>query len=269
MVSFTIHSWMITELKLNGNDLLVYAIVYHFSSMKGNYFTASLDTLCKTLNISLSTAQRVLKKLMDMNLITKEDVIVNNVRFCRYSIIKFMQNTPSQNDSSIVKMTEYPSQNDYTPSQNDQQEYNNIKNNNITILQTNKSNNIDINNTRRGSLFAIEKREQKKAEKYSRMCNILDAFLVQHKLSTLKNLFLDYLAVRIKKGLEPEQWAKILEPLKNLDLVTIKNKLNTAIAAGYMVLVPEWELSKKSKRVDNIIDSNDDDVDYTPSGMVF
>ena len=32
MYSFTIHSWMISELKLSGNELLVYANIYQFSN---------------------------------------------------------------------------------------------------------------------------------------------------------------------------------------------------------------------------------------------
>src|SRR5574344_283507 len=80
----TILSPMITKLKLNGNNLLVFALIHGFSKDGEHYFTGSLNYICDWLNISRGAVIEVLKVLTKYNLITKEDNIVNGIRFCKY-----------------------------------------------------------------------------------------------------------------------------------------------------------------------------------------
>lgn len=267
--SFIIHSWMISDLKLSGNDLLIYANIYQFSSVPGNYFSASLSILANTLNISVSTVQRSLKKLVADGLIEKEDLLINNVKICRYSANLNGVNDNTNNEG-IVKMTRGYSQNDHQINTNN-------TNNTNTLNTTNKSNNTSNQVIRRGSLLNAEKNKENKASKYVRMVKLTKSFILKFNFSNadtklVENALLDYLNFRVKRGLEPEQWVKILNPLLTLHLTptTILAKIDNAIAAGYMLLVPSWELEKNTNRpIDNIADEKDDDVDYTPSGVAF
>ena len=43
---FAVQGWMVTELKLKGNALMLYAIIYGFSQTTNTAFTGSVDYLC-------------------------------------------------------------------------------------------------------------------------------------------------------------------------------------------------------------------------------
>ena len=239
MYSFTVHSWMISELKLSGNELLVYANIYQFSSLPGNYFTASLNTISEMLNISNNTVQRTIKSLIEKGLITKENIIIDKVSCCRYAAnLKILD---LEDTEGIAKMAKGYSQNG------------SIINNNINKQDTN---NIDTNNQviRRGKLFDTSKSKEKKASIISRMIKMLDAFCVSEDIpAKVRQCLVDYFHFRVKRGLQPEQWAKILEPLKFFSDDEIIAKVNNALAGGYMVLVPQWELNKLNQPIDNIV----------------
>ena len=54
----TISGWMINELNLKGNDLMVYAIIYGFSQTTGTAFTGSLSYLADWCNSSVRGIQK-------------------------------------------------------------------------------------------------------------------------------------------------------------------------------------------------------------------
>lgn len=69
-----IESWMITELGLSGNSLLVYATIYGFTRDGVSVFFGNYDFLKKMTGISSSkTISTVLKCLSERNLIVKEE----------------------------------------------------------------------------------------------------------------------------------------------------------------------------------------------------
>ena len=83
---------------------------------------------------------------------------------------------------------------------------------------------------------------------------MLDAFCVSEDIpAKVRQCLVDYFHFRVKRGLQPEQWAKILEPLKFFSDDEIIAKVNNALAGGYMVLVPQWELNKLNQPIDNIV----------------
>lgn len=110
-----IQGWMLNELKLKGNELLVYSIIYGFSQDNESFFTGSRQYLADWCNTSLPTIDVALKKLLEKGLIEKEVQTINGVNFNRY------------------KKTLYPLKKLYTPPK--ETLYNNI------------DNNIDNNNT--------------------------------------------------------------------------------------------------------------------------
>lgn len=76
--NFSICGWMINELKLSGNELLVYAIIYSYSRNSLNKFYGSLDYLANYTNATKMTIVRSLKSLLEKNYIVK---LTNNKNY--------------------------------------------------------------------------------------------------------------------------------------------------------------------------------------------
>lgn len=90
-----IQGWMVTDLHLKGNELLVYAIIYGFSQLKGQVFKGSLKYLADWTQSTKQGIIKVLKSLEQRNLIVKIEKSVNNVKVCEYYATEF--NTPLNN----------------------------------------------------------------------------------------------------------------------------------------------------------------------------
>ncbi|MDE5768178.1 MAG: hypothetical protein K2H82_02215 [Oscillospiraceae bacterium] len=99
-----IHGWMIDELDIKGNELLVYAIIYGFSQTENQFFTGSLQYLADWTKSTKQGIMKNLKSLLEKNLIQKEEYYVNHVKFVKYYATKF--NTPMQ-QSLIGYTTEF------------------------------------------------------------------------------------------------------------------------------------------------------------------
>lgn len=82
----TIQGFMVNELGLKGNELLIYALIYGFSQDGANKFTGSLQYMADWCNISKNGVVNALKSLVKKGLIFKEDKVVNKVKFCEYGI---------------------------------------------------------------------------------------------------------------------------------------------------------------------------------------
>lgn len=82
-----IKDWMVTELGLSGNDLLVYAIIYSRTQAEGGEFTGSLRYLADWLSSTKSNVKRNLNRLLEKGLLVKEDVYKNRVKFCKYKAV--------------------------------------------------------------------------------------------------------------------------------------------------------------------------------------
>ena len=73
-----VQGFMCNELKLSGNELLVFAIIYGFSQDGMTRFRGGRSYISKTLNISMPTVDKALKSLIEKELIVKVDVSSNN-----------------------------------------------------------------------------------------------------------------------------------------------------------------------------------------------
>ena len=71
--NFQIYGWMATKLKLKGNELLIYAIIYSFSrNDNGNgVFNASTAYLCEWIGATKKTVVEAIANLINKNLIIK------------------------------------------------------------------------------------------------------------------------------------------------------------------------------------------------------
>lgn len=81
-----IQAGMVSELKLSGNELIIYALIHGFCKDGEHEFTGSISYICEWTNLSKVTVIAILKKLISKNLIEKREYTNNNVRFCAYKI---------------------------------------------------------------------------------------------------------------------------------------------------------------------------------------
>ena len=79
-----IQGFMIKELKLKGNELLIYSIIYGFSQAENQRFTGGLQYLADWTNSTKQGVIKNLKSLVEKGYIMKEDKIINGVKFCEY-----------------------------------------------------------------------------------------------------------------------------------------------------------------------------------------
>ncbi len=85
-----IHGWMLTDLKLKGNELIIYALIYGFSQNVDNQrFSGSLQYIADWTNSTKQGVMKSLKSLESKGFIGKNEMYINNVKFCEYYATKF------------------------------------------------------------------------------------------------------------------------------------------------------------------------------------
>lgn len=77
---------MVKDLRLSGNRLIIYALIHGFCKDGEHVFSGSINYICEWTNLSKNTVISVLKSLVVDGLIAKKESIVNNVKFCSYSV---------------------------------------------------------------------------------------------------------------------------------------------------------------------------------------
>jgi len=82
-----IQGWMRNELKLKGNELMVYALIYGFSQDEESEFNGSIGYIADWIGSTKQTVHNVLKSLCDKKLLHKKENYMNGVKFCSYSAI--------------------------------------------------------------------------------------------------------------------------------------------------------------------------------------
>lgn len=118
----TIQGFMVQDLNLKGNELLLYALIYGFSQATENEFTGSIAYMIKWLNCSKNTVIKTLKSLVESNLIIKTEKEQNGVKFCTYSCtsrggakiappVQNEQDTDAENSINNDENTESSAQN--------------------------------------------------------------------------------------------------------------------------------------------------------------
>jgi predicted transcriptional regulator len=96
-----IQGWMIRDLQLKGNELLIYACIYGFSQAENQVFSGSLQYLADWTNTTKQSVLNSLKSLTEKGYIGKNEKIINGVKFCEYY---------AKNLDGVLKNFEYPIQ---------------------------------------------------------------------------------------------------------------------------------------------------------------
>ena len=82
-----IGAWMINQLHLKGNELLIYALIYGFSKDGNSVFRGSINYIASWFGISERSTIENLKSLIEKKLITKKVIKSNgNIIGCEYAV---------------------------------------------------------------------------------------------------------------------------------------------------------------------------------------
>jgi DNA-binding MarR family transcriptional regulator len=98
-----IQSFMVKDLKLKGNELLVYGIIYGFSK-DGKAFNGSLQYLADWCNSTRGTIVSALKSLVKKEYLIKNEIFKDGVKYCEYYCAK-PKDTIEENTSSSMTMS--------------------------------------------------------------------------------------------------------------------------------------------------------------------
>lgn len=164
-----IQGWMVADLKLKGNELLIYAILYGFTQAENQIFSGSLQYLADWTNSTKQGVMKCLKQLEQKGLIVKKDTYINNVKFCEYYTTKF---------NRVLNKVEQGMQQSLTGG-----------------MQQSLTNNKDLNNLE-------EKKEERKKERKNSFDTLIDEYcnsLPLDKVEKVKGLLQEWLKVRKSK----------------------------------------------------------------------
>lgn len=84
-----IQGWMVSELQLKGNELIIYACIHGLTQDGESKFQGGLNYLATWTNSTKQGVIRALTSLIEKGLIAKEVKEINGVRFCSYYSTKF------------------------------------------------------------------------------------------------------------------------------------------------------------------------------------
>lgn len=133
--TIVIQGWMINELKLSGNELILYALIYGFSQDGESEFYGSLNYVSTALNCSKPTVIKALNSLIDKNLIFKNQNSINGIVYSKYSANQIYFN--GSKETLLVKNNDLGSKETLRGSKEtlpNNNIYNNINNNKESTL---------------------------------------------------------------------------------------------------------------------------------------
>lgn len=82
----TVHGWMRTRLKLSGNELWLYALIYSFNKTTKKEFYGSNAYMQEWLGVSHNTIRDALKRLVAKELLIRRDAVAENGSRCYYMV---------------------------------------------------------------------------------------------------------------------------------------------------------------------------------------
>jgi hypothetical protein len=199
------------------------------------YFFNTVKDLEDGTTLNDYSQRKAIKKLEELGLIKcdKRDIpakryfkIVDDIQ----TISKYLKNEESLRTSSL-KFKEL--------------DIENLKPNNTNTNNTNKTISKDIVTSPK-PIIKTKSKKGRKAKDIATMRSMINAFTQNEDI---RNKLLEYFNLRLKKGLQPNQWQIILDDLRAFagDSASIAvEKINNAIAGGYMQIIAPWEKDKKN-----------------------
>ena len=102
-----IQAFMVNDLHLKGNELLIYAIIWGFSQDGESEFTGSLQYLADWTCSTKQGVMKALQNLCERQLILKNVEYKNNIRFCTYKTTVLNKVEQSMQQSLMGYATEF------------------------------------------------------------------------------------------------------------------------------------------------------------------
>lgn len=105
-----IADFMVNDLMLRGNELIIFALIYGFSQDGQSEFSGSLSYIQERTGLSKPTVIDILKKLTEKKLIVKHEEFRNNLKICVYKtgkeilleVVKFLNKSGKENLPPIL-----------------------------------------------------------------------------------------------------------------------------------------------------------------------
>lgn len=101
-----VQAFMIQELGLKGNELIIYALIHGFSKDGESEFKGSLSYISEWTGLSRPTVVSILKQLQENGLISKREYSVNGVKMCAYSVCD--EESEQKNIENVKKSQSIP-----------------------------------------------------------------------------------------------------------------------------------------------------------------
>lgn len=183
-------SWMVSDLNLSGNELLIFALIYGFCQDGDSEFYGSRRYIADMFNISLPTVDKAIKNLISKQFIIKQHLNINNVSYNTYKVSL----PPIKNREE----KDFPGGKEPLP--------NNKNTINNKIINTNK------NNTNTNVLVEKPKRQNK----YEMCLDLIYQFTNNFEL---QQVLINYLRMRLEikdKPLYKNSWKGLLNKLDKL-----------------------------------------------------
>ena len=225
----TIQGWMINELGLKGNSLIIYAAIYGFSQTNNCEFTGSANYLAEWCGCSRQTVLTTLNKLVEDKLLIKQEEFRNNVKFCSYSV----NLTGCQNSL-----------------QRDVKKFDRGMSKNLTGgCQNSLHNNIDKNNRNKIIEDNIDKKNSKKKSKIDTKIESIEKKCLEYDLEDevielLSRFFRNLLENH--KMVTDDKVNAILTKLAKVNTKTQISAIKLSLDNGYMNIDPEWLQNKNN-----------------------
>ena len=210
-----IQGWMVSELGLKGNELLVYAIIFGFCQDNESHFTGSLQYLADWTNSTKQGVMKNLKSLLNKNLIQKQEIEKNKVKFVEYYTTKFNGGIKQSLTGGIKQSLP-----------------NNIYNNNI--------NNIYMSDFEEFWKYYPKQRAGSKTKAYSSYCRV-----IKEKRSTVEKLLASVkkyaISEEVKRGFAKGCSAWLNDDRFNNEYTSTADNYSSDVDA----FVAQWERSRK------------------------
>lgn len=213
----TIQGWMLNELHLSGNELLVYAIIYGFSQDNESWFCGSRQYLADWCGCTVRSIQTALNSLVDKKLLIKYEEVKNGIKYCSYA----SNFTGGENFS---RGGENFSLNNIT---------NNIVNDNVVSKDT------TLDQPEETFELSMSDTKPKKKNIYQKCVDLINAFTDDEKL---KQALFDYLSYILSKynnegrQLYENQFKGMLNKLKQFP--NMYDVVQQSIIKGYIGFFP-------------------------------
>lgn len=102
-----IQSFMVKDLHLKGNELLIYAIIYGFTQDEEHQFNGGMQYLMDWTNSTKTGVYKAIKRLIEKGLIEKIENCINGVNFVNYRITKLTEGVNFVNSEGVNLVNPY------------------------------------------------------------------------------------------------------------------------------------------------------------------